>query len=121
MKSELNHFLPTGGLKSVQSRKSGGCKKLTFFPRTALELKVILITYEAPTRPAESDFNHSENQHNAPVSRQKVRNIYVFSLPHYLRFVSLSNRKVIKITHKSSPFPASDYNHFALNELLINK
>ena len=122
MKSELNHFLPTGGLKSVQSRKLGGCKKLTFFPGTAQELIVILITYEAPTRPAESDFNHSENPHNAPCEQaQKVRNIYVFSLLHYLRFVSPPNRKVIKITHKSSPFPASDYNHFALNELLINK
>ena len=85
-------------------------------------MKVILITYETPTRPAESDFNHFESTTQIYCEQaQKVRNIYVFSLLHYLRFVSLSNRKVIKITHKSSPFPASDYNHFALNELLINK
>lgn len=77
-KNELNHFLPTGGLKSVQSRKLEGCKKLTFFPGTALEPKVILITYEAPTRPAESDFNHSENQHNAPVSKLKKYAISMF-------------------------------------------
>lgn len=70
-------------------------------------LKVILITLKINTMLCEQ--------------AQKVRNIYVFSLLHYVRFVSPPNRKVIKITHKSSPFPASDYNHFALNELLINK
>ena len=39
---------------------------------------MILITYEAPTRPAESDFNHSENQHNAPVSMLKKYAISMF-------------------------------------------
>lgn len=63
----------------------------------------------------ESDFNHSDNPHSAALwASKKVRNIYVF-----LFFPPKG--KVIKITHKLSPFPESDYNHFAFNELLINK
>ena len=70
-------------------------------------LKVILITLKAPRK--------------STVSRQKVRNIYVFSLLYYVFFVSPPKSKVIKITYASRRFPASDYNHFAFNELLINK
>lgn len=62
-----------------------------------------------------SDFNHSDNPHSAALwASKKVRNIYVF-----LFFPPKG--KVIKITYASRHFPASDYNHFAFNELLINK
>ena len=70
-------------------------------------LKVILITLKINTMLCEQ--------------AQKVRNIYVFSLLHYVRFAFPPNRKVIKITYALRLFPASDYNHFARNELLINK
>ena len=93
-------------------------------------MKVILITYEVPIRPQEKVILITLKIHTMPpVSKLKKYAISIFfrfcticvSFLHYLRFVSPPNRKVIKITHKSSPFPASDYNHFAFNELLIKK
>lgn len=76
-KSELNHFLPTEGRNHLKDGNWKGVKS-SLFLGTAFEVKVILITYETPTRPAESDFNHSENQHNAPVSKLKKYAISMF-------------------------------------------
>lgn len=87
--SELNRFLPTEGRNHLKDGNWKGVKSSLFSWNRLWSESDFNHLRSSNSTAGKSDFNHSENPHNAPCEQaQKVRNIYIFSLLHYLRFVS---------------------------------